>query len=124
MAKPPSNAPVLYDVKSDRSTLKQNKDGSYQLVMKGVEQVHWVTDDAKAEDGYTSAKKYAKNFDEYYGKHTEVKAYETFSKTDGTKEKHKFSITNAKFNQNSNKLVYNITPENENQAEKITGIKS
>ena len=124
MAKPPSNTPVLYDVKSDTRTLKQNKDGSYQLVMEGVEQVHWVTDDAKAEDGYTSAKKYAKNFDEYYGKDTEVKAYETFSKTDGTKEKLKFSINNAKYNQNSNKLVYNITPENENQAEKITGIKS
>jgi len=58
VAKPP--APVLFDVQSESSTIKQGKDGSYKLVMKDVERVHWETDEAEAEEGYYSAKKYAK----------------------------------------------------------------
>ena len=41
MAKPPSDAPALFDVQSESSTIKQNKDGSYKLVMEDVEKDHW-----------------------------------------------------------------------------------
>ena len=74
MAKPPSDAPVLFDVECDSSTIKQRKDGSYKLVMEDVERVHWETDDAEAEDGYYNAKKYAKSYDNYYGEDAEVSA--------------------------------------------------
>ena len=123
MAKPPSSAHVLFDVQSESSTIKQGKDGSYKLVMEDIETVHWETDSAKAEDGYYSAKKYAKKFDTYYGKDAEVSAYETFFLADGSKEKCKFTVTDVKYNQKSNKLVYDITPKNKKQAEKITGIE-
>ena len=123
MAKPPSDAPVLFDVQSESSTIKQDKDGSYKLVMEDVEKVHWETDDAEAKDGYYSAKKYAKNYDTYYGKDAEVSAYETFTLADGSKEKCKFTITDVKYNQELNKLVYDIEPANKKQADKITGIE-
>ena len=87
MAKPPSDAPVLFDVECDSSTIKQRKDGSYKLVMEGVERVHWETDDAEADDGYYNAKKYAKSYDNYYGEDAAVSAYETFTLADGAKEK-------------------------------------
>ena len=124
MAKPPSDAPVLFDVYSDSSTIKQRKDGSYKLVMEGVERVHWETDDAEADDGYYNAKKYAKSYDNYYGEDAEVSAYETFTLADGSKEKCKFTVTDVKYKQKSNKLVYDITPKNNKQADKITGIES
>ena len=123
MTKPPSDAPVLFDVQSESSTIKQGKDGSYKLVMEGVEKVHWETDDAEAKEGYYGAKKYAKSYDTYYGKDAEVSAYETFTLADGSKEKCKFTITDVKYNQKSNKLVYDITPKNKKQADKITGIE-
>ena len=129
VAKPSSNAPVLFDVECESSTIKQRKDGSYKLVMEDVERVHWDTDDTygdpddpeesdvldettDAEEGYYSAEKYAKNYDNYYGKDAEVNAYETFTLADGSKEKCKFTITDAKYNEESNKLVYDITPKN------------
>ena len=124
MAKPPSDAPVLFDIESDSSTIKQRKDGSYKLVMEGVERVHWETDDAEADDGYYNAKKYAKSYDNYYGEDAAVSAYETFTLADGAKEKCKFTITDVKYNEKSNKLVYDITPKNNKQADKITGIES
>ena len=124
MAKPPSDAPVLFDVYSDSSTIKQGKDGSYKLVLEGVEKIHWETDGAEAEEGYYSAKKYAKRFDTYYGKDAEVSAYQTFTLADRTKEKCKLTITDAKYNQKSNKLVYDIEPANKTQADKIAGVES
>ena len=123
MAKPPSSAPVLFDVQSESSTIKQGKDGSYKLVMEDVETVHWETDNAEAEDGYYSAKKYAKSYDTYYGKDAEVSAYATFTLADGSKEKCKFTVTDVKYNQTSNKLVYDIVPANKKQADKITGLE-
>ena len=92
--------------------------------MEDVERVHWETDEAEAEDGYYNAKKYAKNFDMYYGEDAEVSAYETFTLADGSKEKCKFTITDVKYKKKSNKLVYDITPKNKKQADKITGIES
>ena len=123
-AKPPSDAPVLFDVECDSSTIKQRKNGSYKLVMKDVERVHWETDEAEAEDGYYNAKKYAKNYDMYYGEDAEVSAYETFTLADGSKKKCKFTITDVKYKKKLNKLVYDITPKNKKQADKITGIES
>lgn len=124
VAKPPFDAPVLFDVQSESSTIKQGKDGSYKLVLEGVEKVHWETDDTEAEEAYYSAKKYAKNYGNYYGKDAEVNAYETFTLADGSKKKCKFTITDVKYNQKSNKLVYDIEPANKKQADKITGIES
>ena len=140
MAQPPSDAPVLFDVECDSSTIKQGKDGSYKLVMEDVERVHWETDDTygdpddpeesdvldettDAEEGYYSAEKYAKSYDNYYGEDAAVSAYETFTLADGTKEKCKFTITDAKYNQKSNKLVYDITPANKKQAVKTRALK-
>ena len=50
MAKPPSDAPVLFDVQSESSKIKQRKDGSYKLVMDDVERVRWETEEAYEEE--------------------------------------------------------------------------
>ena len=120
MAKPPSDAPVLFDVQSESSTIKQRKDGSYKLVLKEVERVHWVTDNDEAKEGLIKAKTYARNFDEYYGKNAEVSAYQTFTLADGLKEKRKFSISKAKYDQKSKTLVYDIKPKHNNKTDKAS----
>ena len=108
MAKPPSDAPVLFDVECDSSTIKQRKNGSYKLVMEDVERVHWETEQVDeeeipdTEEGYCNAKRYAKNYDKYYGEDAEVSAYETFTLADGSKEKCKFTITDVKYKEKSN----------------------
>mgnify|MGYP007000359241 CR=1 len=82
------------------------------LVMENVERVHWEEEQVDEEEipdpeeGYYNAKKYAKNYDKYYGEDAVVSAYETFTLADGSKEKCKFTITDVKYNQKSNKLVY------------------
>ena len=94
------------------------------MELEDVEKIHGDTDGAEAEEGYYSAKKYAKNYDNYYGKDAQVSAYETFTLADGSKEKCKFAITDVKYKEESDKLVCDITPKNRKQAYKITGIES
>ena len=94
------------------------------MELEDVEKIHWDTDGAEAEEGYYSAKKYAKNYDNYYCKDAQVSAYETFTLADGSKEKCKFAITDVKYKEESDKLVCDITPKNRKQAYKITGIES
>ena len=60
VAKPPSDATVLFEVQSENSTFKQHKGGSYKMVLEVVERGHWETDTAEAEDGYYNAKKFSK----------------------------------------------------------------
>ena len=120
MAKPPSDAPVLFDVQSESSTIKQRKDGSYKLVLKEVERVHWVTDNDDAKEGLINAKTYARNFDEYYGKNAEVSAYQTFTLADGLKEKRKLTISDAEYDQKSKTLVYDIKPKHNNKTDKAS----
>ena len=98
------------DAESENSTFKQRKGGSYKMELEDVEKIHWDTDGAEAEEGYYSAKKYAKNYDNYYGKDAQVSAYETFTLAEGTKEECMFTITEVKYSQKTNKLVYDITP--------------
>ena len=123
MAKPPSDAPVLFDVQSESSTIKQRKDGSYKLVMKDVEKVHWVTDNDDAKEGLINTKAYARNFDEYYGKNAEVSAYQTFTLADGLKGKRRFSISDAEYDQKSKTLVYDIKPKYKNKTDKASNRK-
>ena len=123
MAKPPSDAPVLFDVQGDSSTIKQRKDGSYKLVVEGVEKVHWKTKGDDVEEGYRNAASYVKDFEKYYPSDSAVDAYETFTLADGIKDRCKFTLSNPKYSKRNDTLVYDLTPKNAKHADKITGIK-
>ena len=120
---PPSDAPVLFNVQGRSSTIKQRKDGSFKLVINGVEQVHWQISDALVE-GHYSPIDYASSFDSYYHTHLGVKSYQSFSVEDGIIEKFKFKIFNAKYKRKSGRLVYDIEPLNNRQLDYIIGIKN
>ena len=123
MAKPPSDAPVFFDVQGDSSKIKQRKDGSYKLVLKGVEKVHWKTKGDDVEEGYRNAASYVEDFEKYYPSDSEVDAYQTFTLADGIKDKCKFTLSSPKYSKRNDTLVYALTPKNAKHADKITGIQ-
>ena len=123
MAKPPSDAPVLFDIQSDSSIIKLLKDGRFKLVLEGVEKVHWKTRGDDVAEGYRNAASYAKDFEKYYHSDSAVDAYQTFTLADGRNEKFQFTINDVKYKQKSNKLVYHITLRNKKQDDMITGIQ-
>ena len=122
LSTPPSNAPVLFDVQGRSSTIKQRKDGSFKLVIKGVEQVNWKTSDASKEGRY-SAIEHASNFDDYFLNQW-PKSYQKYDKINEATEKVKFTIVDAQYKKKQAKLIYDIEPLNNVQADKIIGIKN
>ena len=121
MTKPPSNAPVLFNIDCDKSTITRGKNDSFKMVMEGIDNVCWKTSDLSNQSCFAT-KKFAKSFEDFYGNNPQVASYETYKTDNGTKDKIKFTISSAKFKKKSNKLVFQIKPLNNNQADKITGI--
>ena len=125
MAKPPSNASVLFNFESDSSTIKRGKDAGYKLVMEGVDQVCWETSDL-SDQGCLATRKYAKSFEEFYIDldNRKVVSHEIYITDQGTVEKLKFTVSDVKYKRKSNKLVYQIEPLNNSQVDMMIGIEN
>lgn len=123
MASPPSDAPVLFGIEFERSKFKLRKNGSFKLVLKGVEKLQWETNDDEEEEGKTNAARYVNNFKKYYGKNAEVDAYKLFALENRDMYKIKFMKSRPRYNKRNDVLTYDITPKNKKHLAKITGIE-
>ena len=110
-------------MQGDSSTIKQRKDGSYKLVLEGVEKVHWKTKGDDGKEGYRNAASYVKDFEKYYPSDSAVDSYQTFTLADGMKDRCKFTLSSPKYSKRNDTLVYALTPKNAKHADKITGIQ-
>ena len=43
MAKPPAGSSLLFGALADSGLIKQRKNGSYRMVLKGVDEIDWFT---------------------------------------------------------------------------------
>ena len=44
MAKPPAGSSLLFGALADSGKIKQRKNGSYRMVLEGVDEIDWFTD--------------------------------------------------------------------------------
>ena len=44
MAEPPAGASLLFGALADSGRIKQRKNGSYRMVLKGIDEIDWFTD--------------------------------------------------------------------------------
>ena len=44
MTKPPAGASLLFGALADSEQIKQRKNGSYRMVLEGVDEIDWFTD--------------------------------------------------------------------------------
>ena len=44
MAKPPVGASLLFGALADSGQIKQRKNGTYRMVLEGVDEIDWFTD--------------------------------------------------------------------------------
>ena len=63
MAKPPAGSSLLFGAIADSGRIKQRKNGSYKMVLKGVEEIDWFTDRPNRIAGEWSPKKLVKEWD-------------------------------------------------------------
>ena len=63
LAKPPAGSSLLFGALADSARIKQRKNGSYKMVLKGVEEIDWFTDRPNRIAGEWSPKKLVKEWD-------------------------------------------------------------
>ena len=44
LAKPPAGSSLLFGTLADSGRIKQSKNGSYRMVLRGVDEIEWFTD--------------------------------------------------------------------------------
>lgn len=57
MTKPPAGSSLLFGAIADSGQIKQRKNGSFQMEMKGVESINWITDRTERAEGTWKPKK-------------------------------------------------------------------
>ena len=60
MAKPPAGSSLLFGALADSARIKERKNGSYRMVLKGVDEIDWFTDRPDRVAGEWSSKKLVK----------------------------------------------------------------
>ncbi|QNJ03634.1 hypothetical protein [Synechococcus sp. PROS-U-1] len=67
MAKPPAGSSLLFGALVDSGRIKQRKNGSYRMVLKGVDEIDWFTDRPNRVAGEWSPKQLVKKWDGLFG---------------------------------------------------------
>ena len=67
MAKPPAGSSLLFAALADSGRIKERKNGSYRMVLKGVDEIDWFTDRPDRVAGEWSPKKLVKKWDCLFG---------------------------------------------------------
>ena len=63
MAQPPAGSSLLFGALADSARIKQRKNGSYRMVLKGINDIDWFTDRPDRVAGEWSPKKLLKEWD-------------------------------------------------------------
>ena len=66
MAKPPAGSSLLFGALADSGRIKQRKNGSYRMVLKGVDEIDWFTDRPDRVEGTWKPQKLLRKWDKYF----------------------------------------------------------
>ncbi len=68
MAKPPAGSSLLFGALADSGRIKQRKNGSYRMVLKGVDEIDWFTDRPSREAGMWTTKKFVNQWESTFSR--------------------------------------------------------
>ena len=68
MAKPPAGSSLLFGALADSGRIKERKNGSYRMVLDGVDGINWFTDRPYRSEGIWSARKLVRGWGQLFGK--------------------------------------------------------
>ena len=65
-AQPPAGSSLLFGALADSGKIKQRKNGSYRMVLKGVDEIDWFTDRPQRAEGTWKPQKLLRKWDKYF----------------------------------------------------------
>jgi hypothetical protein len=119
MAKPPAGSSLLFGALADSGRIKQRKNGSYRMVLEGVDEIDWFTDRPDRVEGTWKPQKLLRKWDKYFAT-SEPNAQATVEVGD---QRELFSFEMFKPKIKSGKMVFGVKPLSDSSEDKITGLK-
>ena len=121
MAKPPAGSSLLFGALADFGRIKQRKNGSYRMVLKGIDDIDWFTDRPDRAAGVWSPKRLVKKWDRLFGD-VEPNAQATFD-VGGKRELATFEMFKPKLSNSNQKLSFNVRGIGKKNKDLLTGLK-
>ena len=119
MAKPPAGSSLLFGALAASGQIKQRKNGSYRMVLDGVDEIDWFTDRPNRVEGTWKPQKLLRRWDKYFAT-SEPNAQIGF-KADEEQEMATFEMFKPKMK--SEKMMFNVKPISDSGEDKLTGLK-
>ena len=119
MTKPPAGSSLLFGALADSGKIKQKKNGSYKMLLEGVDEIDWFTDRPDRLEGTWKPQKLSRLWDSYFVS-SEPNGQAGF-KADEEHEMVTFEMFKPKIK--SGKMMFNIKPISDSNEDKLTGLQ-
>jgi hypothetical protein len=120
VAKPPAGSSLLFGALADSGRTKQRKNGSYRMVLEGVDEIDWFTDRPDRVEGTWKPQKLLRKWDKYFAS-SEPNAQAT---VEVGEQRELFTFEMLKPKMESGKMVFGVKPLSDSSKDKITGLKN
>ena len=123
MAKPPAGSSILFGALADSGQIKQRKNGSCRMVLKGVDEIDWLSDRPFRSEGLWKPQKLIRQWESFF-ETSEPNAQASF-KVGEERELITFEMFKPKFNNKKQRLSFKIDAEiiNNRESDLVTGLK-
>ncbi len=123
MAKPPAGSSLLFGALADSGRIKQRKNGSYRMVLDGVDEIDWFTDRPDRVEGTWKPQKLISQWESFF-ETSEPNAQASF-KVGKERELITFEMFKPKFNNKEQRLSFKIDAGiiNNRESNFVTGLK-
>ena len=123
VAKPPAGSSLLFGALADSGRIKQRKNGSYRMVLKGVDEIDWFTDRPYRSEGLWTPQKLIRQWDSFF-KTSQPNAQASF-KVGKERELITFEMFKPKYNKSNQRIAFDIHAEriNKRESDLVTGLK-
>ena len=119
MTKPPAGSSLLFGALAESGQINQRKNGSYRMVLNGVNEIDWFTDRPERVEGIWKPQQLLRKWDNLFA-NSEPNTQATFE-IDGNKETLTFEMFKPRIK--SSRMMFKITPFSNFSRDKITGVK-
>ena len=120
MAKPPAGSSLLFGALADSGQIKQRKNGSYRMLLEGVDEIDWFTDRPERAEGTWKPQKLLRKWDRYFAS-SEPNAQVTVEVGE-QRELFTFEMFPSQ-PYKSGKMTFNIKPLSDSGEDKLTGLQ-
>jgi len=123
MTKPPAGSSLLFGALADSGRIKQRENGSYRMVLKGIDEIDWFTDRPDRVEGIWKPQKLISQWESFF-ETSEPNAQVSF-KVGEERELVTFEMFKPKYNKKKQKFSFKIDAEiiNDRERDLVTGLK-